>query len=198
MSRSYEDLFRFLFEEPLWASLARAEEGDDEAGRDALGALSVLLSTKNVHPMTGEPLPVPAYARDYLAKALGRMAAGVDPKKALNLVNGRKGRKSDTYRRKVLAASIVEYIRHQDRDEDGKLGPVDRACDEAEDVIKAIIKAHKNDAYWGAWEPFRAKKACSSGSIREYYYDKQVKKAIERSRRVLGDAGSANRADMSE
>jgi hypothetical protein len=186
MRLDYEDLLRFLFEAPLWESLARAEEGDDEAGRDALGALSFLLSTKNVHPMTGEALPVPAYARDYLSKALGRMAAGVDPKKALHLVSGRKGRNSDTYSRKILAASIVEYLRQKGKDAAGNLGPIDKACAEAEEVIATIIKAHEHDHSWGPWEAFRTKKACSAGSIRHYYTeDRQVIKAIERSRREL-------------
>lgn len=185
MSLDYEDLYRFLFEAPLWESLERAEEGDDEAGRDALGALSFLLSTQNTHPVTGEALPVPAYVRDYLSKALGRMAAGVDPKKALHLVNGRKGRSSDTYSRKILAASIVEYIRQRDKDADGNLGPVDKACADAAEIIEAIIKAHEKDHFWGPWEAFRIKKACPEGSIRDYYYDPKVKKAIERSRREL-------------
>ncbi|ARK43006.1 hypothetical protein BOC60_22390 [Burkholderia pseudomallei] len=178
--------------------LARAEDGDDEAGRDALDSLSILLSTKNVHPLTREVLPVPDYARDYLAKALGRMAAGVDPKKALNLTSGKKGRKSDTYSRKILAASIVEYLRQQNKDSSGNLGPIDKACGDAEEVIAAIISAHKHDDFWGPWEAFRIKKACSADSIRHYYTeDRQVIEAIERSRRIFANR-SGNRADITE
>lgn len=184
MTWSCEDLIRFLFEPPLSEMLERANDGDDEAGRDALSALSFLLSTKNVHPTTGEVLPVPDYARDYLAVALGRMAAGVDARQALNLTSGKKGRKSDAYSRKILAASIVEYIRQRDKDEDGDLGPIDDACAEAEEVIRAIIKSHEHDDFWGPWEAFREKKACSADSIRHYYTeDKLVRKAIERFRR---------------
>jgi hypothetical protein len=52
-------------------------------------------------------------------------------------------------------------------------------------VIAAIVRHHEHDHFWGPWEAFRTK-ACSVDSIRHYYTeDRQVIKAIERSRREL-------------
>lgn len=134
-SIDYEKLFRFLFEVPLWEELNRAERGDEEAARNVLGAIAFLTSTKNVHPNTGEVLPVPGFVRDYLSRAFGRMAAGVSPDKALHLNQGKKGRSPDSYSRKILAASIVEYL-HRFHEL-----PVDQACSKAEEVIGGIIEA---------------------------------------------------------
>lgn len=180
-SIDYEKLFRFLFEVPLWEELNRAERGDEEAARNVLGAIAFLTSTKNVHPNTGEVLPVPSFVRDYLSRALGRMAAGVSPDRALHLNHGKKGRSPDSYSRKILAASIVEYL-HRFHEL-----PVDQACSEAEEVIGGIIEAHKSDAHWGPWEPFRGKKVCNEDSIRKYYYDQEVQESIKRSRAVTFD-----------
>lgn len=180
-SVDYEKLFRFLFEVPLWEELKRAERGDEEAARNVLGAIAFLTSTKNVHPNSGEVLPVPGFVRDYLARAFGLMAAGVSPDKALHLNQGKKGRSPDSYGRKILAASIVEYL-HRFHEL-----PVDEACREAEDVIAAIIEAHNGDKHWGPWEPFRAKKVCNEHAIRKYYYDQEVQESIKRSRALSFD-----------
>ncbi|HEF4730664.1 hypothetical protein SB379_24530 [Burkholderia multivorans] len=180
-SIDYGKLFRFLFEVPLWEELNRAERGDEEAARNVLGAIAFLTSTKNVHPNTGEVLPVPGFVRDYLSRAFGRMAAGVSPDKALHLNQGKKGRSPDSYSRKILAASIVEYL-HRFHEL-----PVDQACSKAEEVIGGIIEAPQIRCSLGPWEPFRGKKVCNEDSIRKYYYDQEVQESIKRSRAVTFD-----------
>ena len=105
MSNIDDALATALLTENLPDILNRADGGDVLAAREALGHMAFLLSTSNTHPLTGNPLDVPGYVRDYLAKSLARMVNGVDANRAMNLK--KSGPKIWSHFDKRLAADLV-------------------------------------------------------------------------------------------
>lgn len=93
-----------VVDEHLEAMLAGAEDGDVEDARDSLAVLVILLDTRYTHPDTGEPLQMPGFARDYLARAFDRIVEGEAADAALNL---RRRTRVWRYPQKLMGAKIV-------------------------------------------------------------------------------------------
>lgn len=121
--------------------LARAEASDIEAARDALASIAHCLSTQNINPQTGEPLPVPAYVRDYLSRAFYAMANGEDAEKALHLQTT-TGKPNVPYSVKKLMA----YLVHQAMN-DGGMGKL-AACDHTANAINEMGKRGELSGIW--------------------------------------------------
>lgn len=85
-----DNLANDLLTENLSDMLKRAEDGDNLSAVDVVPALATVLSTDNRYPkghaLAGQPMPVPDFVRDYLAKAFRRIACGTPAAEALGLV----------------------------------------------------------------------------------------------------------------
>ena len=143
--------------------LARAEHGDLLSARDALELLAFVLSPENRNPATGEPLPVPLSARAYLSRSFSRMARGVAPSDALNLVG--RGPRKWRHQDKRLAASIAWQFIDQGM-------TVDEACREAADAINLhttgnLLAAENPRPAWIAF----AGKTISPETLLSWYYE---------------------------
>jgi len=108
--------------------------------------LAMVLSNKNTHPQTGEPLPVPVAVRDFLADAFLKIAKGDDPTDVFRIVP--KGRpKTWSTDDKVMACALVNR-----GIADGV--EVGTACKDAAEIINdrfAHIKTEQQKAA-AAWE----------------------------------------------
>ncbi|MDE2369375.1 MAG: hypothetical protein KGN16_10405 [Burkholderiales bacterium] len=147
--------------EPFSDCLARAESGDVIAARDALHTIAVLLATNNVHPQTGEPLPVPPNVRNYLARALSRMAAGVDANKAFHLKKPgpRAWSHDDKLRGAAMVAALVKEASMA----------VDAATAEAAHQLESLQAERKADPL-GRPVPMRGRKV-SAETLRGWYFE---------------------------
>jgi hypothetical protein len=141
---------------PLSDELARAEAGDVLAARDALSSIAFLLSTSNIHPTTREPLPVPPFVRDYLARAFERMAAGEVPAKALHLSG--KARSWRHFDHMIGADLVAQYI---------ALGwPVEKAAASAAEMVAEVQARGRKP---GRPAPFGGRKI-SEATLMAWYY----------------------------
>ncbi|MDR3478577.1 MAG: hypothetical protein P4M14_11170 [Gammaproteobacteria bacterium] len=155
----------------LWENLQncinRVEKGETFEGRDVLHSIAEVLSSEKISSITGKPLEIPNYVRDYLSRCLLRIVAGENANHALGLT--KPGRPSKIgYRQKRLVAHLV-YELH---DEQGV--PVREACESAVEMINEIAK---NIDQYPAWKKIisettgdNEKKALEE-QIQRWYYD---------------------------
>jgi hypothetical protein len=153
-----ETLWKGLLTENLSDILARAESGDVLAAREALPQLAFLLSTRNRHPRTGEPLPVPGCVRDYLAKSLDRMAGGEDANRAMNLKKA--GKKKWAHFEKRLAASVLLQLREQGM-------TMEEAKMEAADMIRKHVSTIPCPPAWAAFQDQKIE----GETLQDWYYE---------------------------
>jgi hypothetical protein len=151
-----EGLAAAILSENLADILDRAQSGDTHAAREVLGTLALLLSSK--HPRTGEPAPVPVYVRDYLARALRRMAAGERADVAMNFK--KSGKQKWGHFEKRLAADLVFQLVERGL-------PVLAACQEASAKIQEIVEA---DPCPAAWLAFKGRTP-ESETLQSWYYE---------------------------
>jgi hypothetical protein len=153
-----EKLDQAVTTEYLEDILARAEAGDVMAARDALMSIGHYLSSKNLHSVTGESLPVPEFLRDYLSRAFYRMTNGMNADKALNLK--RSGRPNHGH----METRIAAYLVYQGVHEHG-LTVLEAAMEAAEFINEKSAKQQLN----GLWSGFQGKKV-EPESLQDWYY----------------------------
>lgn len=156
--RKFDKLDQAVTTEYLEDILARAEAGDVLAARDALMSIGHYLSSKNLHPVTGESLPVPEFLRDYLSKAFYRMTNGTNADEALFLK--RPGRPNHRH----LETRNAAYLVYQGVHEHG-LTVLQAAMDAADFINDKSAKQELN----GLWSGFQGK-TVSSESLQDWYY----------------------------
>lgn len=172
-----EKLFLRLGTENLSDVLARAEAGDTEAGREAISTLAWLVSTDNKHPRTNQSLPIPEFAREYLARCLHRIDSGADANVALNMK--RTGRPKTWSHYELLAVSIlIQLMEFEPR------------LDVPAASEKAAAAILKNATRAGPlWERFRRKKL-EGETLMSWYYEPAVKREVARLLKADGKDGT--------
>lgn len=152
-----ERLGAAILTENLSEILARAESGDVLAAREVLPHLAFLLSTQNRPPATGQPLPVPDFARDYLAKSLYRMAGGEDANRSMHLRGG--PRKWGHFEKRLAADVMFQLIEQGMTVEAAKLEAADR-----------INRHISSDPCPPAWQAFEGK-SIEGETLQTWYYE---------------------------
>lgn len=158
---NYNKLDEWVLTDTLFDMLRRAEKGDIDAARDALWGIARCLSTQNINPATGESLPVQDFVRDYVSRALYRMANGEDAPKAFNL-QVRTGKPKTSYLVKKLVASLV----HQAINEGGM-----KKMEAYLDVANHINKMNRDGTLMGVWRKLSGSGLYTKKRVREYYVE---------------------------
>jgi hypothetical protein len=142
------------YDEKLSDMMARAEDGDLLAAREVAETLAAIVSPNNTYrdPDSDDPnkriaVPVPDFVREYLSRALLKIASGTDAQDAFH-VRKKSGRQQYWARRdKVLAVDIVRQLI--------KLGyVVDEAVEEAADQINKNARIFTAKNPLSPWKKF--------------------------------------------
>lgn len=158
-ARNLDRLDEWVLTDTLFDMLRRAEKGDIAAARDALRSIAHCLSTQNVNPATGETLPVQGFVRDYLSRALYRMANGEDAQKAFNL-QVRTGKPKTSY----LVKRLVAFLVHRAINEGGM-----KKMEACLNAANHINEMNRRGAFVGVWQKLGGNGLYTAKRVYEYY-----------------------------
>jgi len=159
------------YDEKLSDLMRRAEAGDRLAALDVAETLALIVSPTNTYrdPHFDDPnkrlvVPVPDFVREYLSRALLRIASGTDPRDAFYLRKKRGPRQFWAHRDKVLAVDIMQQLVEQ-----GQV--VDQAAGDAADLINKNAKVFTAENPHSPWKKFTAR-PIDAATLTTWYYER--------------------------
>lgn len=159
------------YDEKLSDLMRRAEAGDRVAALEVAETLGLIVSPTNTYrdPRFDDPnkrlvVPVPDYVREYLSRALLRIASGTDPRDAFYLRKKRGPRPFWAYRDKVLAVDIMQQLIEQ------KLA-VDKAAGDAAELINKNAKVFTAENPHSPWKKFTVR-PIDADTLKTWYYER--------------------------
>jgi hypothetical protein len=158
------------YDEKLSDLMRRAEAGDLLAAREVAETLALIVSTANTYRDPSSPdglrrivVPVPDFIRDYLSRALLKIASGTDARDAFHL--RKRGRRQFwAHRDKILAVDIMQQLVEQG-------AAVNVAVEAAVRSINSTAKKLTAENPTSPWKKF-ATRRIEEHTLLKWYYER--------------------------
>lgn len=165
-----------------------AENGDRLAALEVVDILAWVVSTHNTYhaptpdsPDHYEPVPIPAFARNYLSDALQRIANGEDANKAFNVKKSGRPQKWSYYVKR-LAVDVMAQLLEQNAEKQLSVEAAAACAAEAINKLARELASRTFTALDGTLQPIPSpwqsfvSKPIDESTLKTWYYE--LKKRI--------------------